>query len=87
MRFEFGTKGRWYINGTEFVASDQDTANAVKYWGFVSYEGPWMIMKQDDTDPNNTTYRFACGRSAYSVAYIGRAGLTYTTYDALVASF
>lgn len=87
MRFDFGLKGHWYVNGAEFLASDEDSAGAVKYYGFVSYEKPWIIMQEDDTIPTAVTYRFACGRSAYSVGWAGRGGLTYVTFDNLVASF
>jgi hypothetical protein len=89
MRFDFGSgvKGKFYVNGLEFTASDEITSGAIVYTGFLAYTGQWIIMKEDNTDPNNVTWRFACGSTAYSVGLAGRAGLTYYTYDNLVAAF
>ena len=89
MRFDFGSqiKGKFYVNGLEFTPSDQITAGAIVYYGFVAYTQQWMIMKEDNTDPNNVTWRFACGSTGYAVALAGRAGLTYVTFDVLTASF
>ena len=89
MRFDFGSgvKGKFYVDGMEFVASDEDTAGAVKYYGFVTYTGQWMIMAEDDTDTTAVTYRFACGSKAYSVGWAGRISLSYDTYDNIVAAF
>ena len=89
MRFDFGSqiKGKFYVNGIEMCASDEDTAGAVKYYGFVAFTGQFIIMQEDDTVPTAVTYRFACGSKAYSTGWAGRAGLTYYTYDNLVAAF
>jgi hypothetical protein len=89
MRFDFGSgiKGKFYVNGLEFTASDEDTAGAVKYYGFLAYTGQWIIMAEDDTVSTAVTYRFACGSTAFSVGWAGRAGLTYVRYDAMVAAF
>jgi len=87
MHFDFGIKGKFYVEGKEFVASDEDTANVVKYFGFVAYTGQFIIMKEDDTTPTAITYRFATGNTGYGVAWTGRAALTYTTYDQMTAAF
>lgn len=91
MRFDFGSgvKGKFYVNGVEMCPSDEDTLGDVKYYGFVAYTGQWIIMQEDDTVTTAVTYRYACGSTAYGVAWAARdlGGITYTTYDLIVAAF
>jgi hypothetical protein len=89
MRFDFGSgvKGKFYVNGMEFVATDEDTAGAVKYYGFTAYTRQWIIMQEDDTVTTAVTYRFASGTTSYAVGWTGRGGLTYKTFDLMTVSF
>ena len=69
-----------------FEISDEDNTNAVKYYGYLAYNGSWLIMQWDT---NNGTYRYAAGKAAtlaYATAWTGRGGLTYGYYSALVGS-
>ncbi|MFA5388861.1 MAG: hypothetical protein WC312_03805 [Candidatus Omnitrophota bacterium] len=79
-KFQFHNVG---AHGLDFEPSDEDTAGAVRYYGFLSYCGAWIIMAIDTTTPTAMTYRYYAGKSGYSVYWAGRADLPYVTYDQL----
>ena len=76
-------------NDISFEPSDEDTSGVVKYFGFISSFGSWIIMKMDSTDPTLITYRYAAGRTGYSTYWSQRAtpgALSYVTFDQINAS-
>ncbi len=65
-----------------FEASDQDTATAVYYFGFLTQDANWVILAQDNTVTTLVTYRYASignnsGYTSYTAAWTARASLTY----------
>ena len=81
-KFQFHNVGERSLN---FEPSDEDTAGDVKYFGFLSYSGSWLIMKMDTTIPTAIVYRYIAGNSGYAVYWAGKADLTYVTYDQITA--
>jgi len=80
-KFQFHKVGKHEL---DFEPSDEDTTGAVKYFGFVSYSGAWIIMKMDTSTPTAITYRYAAGTTAYDTLYWSqRAELTYYYYNQL----
>jgi hypothetical protein len=56
---------------------DEDSSAASpQYRGFVDKKGNWMIEREESA-LGISTYRYAAGTSGYTVAWAGRAGLTY----------
>ena len=85
-KFQFHNVGG---NRLDFEPSDEDTAGDVKYYGFVSSFGSWIIMKMDTTTPTAITYRYAAGKSAYATYWSQRAtpgAISYDTFDKVNAS-
>lgn len=76
----------WHRVGTQdanFEASDQDTSDPnYFYFGFLHSDGAYIIQRFDNTVPNQIAYRYATGQSGYSVAWAGRALLTYKLFNA-----
>ena len=62
----------------EYYPSERDTAGVVKYYGFLTNVGSWIIM-QDDTSAG--TYRYIGGASDLATAWTGRAGLSYKLFN------
>lgn len=67
-----------YGEKIDLYPHDEDNGATVQYYGYVSSCGKWIIEKRDASAVNPVTIRFACGKSAYSTAWTGRATLTYT---------
>ena len=69
---------------TEFYISNMDQTTDVKYYGFVGYDGYWVIM-QWDTTTNIFLYAYGQEIATYSVnwdaagLYVG--ALTFSTAD------
>lgn len=63
-----------------FEIANEDMAGDPNYYGYVSEFGSWIIQKRTIA---TGVYTYCMGQSAYSAAWTGRAGLTYTTYDNL----
>ncbi len=77
--FQFHTVG-----GEElyFEPSDEDTSGATyKYYGFLSKEGAWLIMRFDLSTANTILYRYAAGKSCYATAWTTRATQTYSLFS------
>lgn len=64
-----------------FFISDVDESGDSKYFGYLSPEGCWYVMRQDTA---GTTFRYASGVSGYSAAWSGRAGLTYSLFSGVI---
>lgn len=69
-----------------FEASDQDTGGTVYYFGFLTQDGNWTILAQDNTATPILTYRYASpannsGYSSYPEAWAARASLTYDYFN------
>jgi len=79
-KFQFHNVGQ---HGLNFEPSDEETSGDVKYFGFVSYSGAWIIMKMDTTTPTAITYRYYAGKTGYSVYWTGRGALSYVIYNEL----
>lgn len=58
---------------------NQDVNGVVNYYGYLSIDGSWNIMKESDFDANGTaqTYRYCVGASTYATAWTNRASLIY----------
>jgi hypothetical protein len=61
--------------------SDEDTAGDVKYYGFLSGSGSWLIMEMDTTTPTAITYRYYAGQSAYAANWDVRGDLEYVLFN------
>jgi hypothetical protein len=70
--FAFSTPQR------EYVASDVDEATTTRYYGFLAYNGRWIIRKLVTTTGAMT---YVQGKTGYSTAWTGRAGLSYVRYN------
>ena len=64
----------------EYVSSDVDESTTTRYYGFLSFDGRWIIRKLVTTTGAMT---YAQGKNAYDTAWTGRAGLTYVRYNGL----
>jgi len=56
----------------KYKISDTDDDAEPNYFGFVTTDGKWYILKEE-----NKTYRYIFGTEDYSTNWTGRAGLTY----------
>lgn len=56
-----------------YQATDADTSNSVKYYGFTDKDENWYILRDD----SGSSYRYAKGSGNYTTAWSGRAGLDY----------
>lgn len=74
----------------QFEASDQDilgtgtvlAGHAYQFYGFLSSDGAWLIMRFDTTTATSiTNYRYCGGSSGYAAAWAGRDALTYELYN------
>ena len=63
-----------------YVVSDEDESSDPKYYGFLSYDGTWIIMEHT---ASSGSYRFASGHEDYTTNYTNRASLTYKYYNQL----
>lgn len=61
-----------------FLICNEDTATTTIYYGYMSMQGAWYIMKQDTTVANATSYQYAFGSSGYTAAWTDRASQTFT---------
>ena len=60
----------------EYQISDKDDDTTTKYYGFVTQDGAWYIMRET-TSSGDQLYRYAKGSDAYTTAWTGRIGLSY----------
>lgn len=60
-----------------YKIADVDDAGTVKYFGQLTNEGSWLILKEDDTNPVKT-FRYAAGSHDYPTAWTNRATQTYS---------
>jgi hypothetical protein len=63
-----------------YTASDEDSTEEIKYYGFISPIGSWFIMKEETVD-SVVTFRYAAGKQNYSTNWTGRVGLSYGYYN------
>jgi len=68
--------GSDYTKGYEIA--NEDVAGSPEYYGFVNSSGNWYILKV-----NAGAYTYTRGNTVFSTNWTGRAGLTYSTFDAL----
>jgi hypothetical protein len=61
-----------------FLICNTDDENDVKYFGNMSLNGAWYIIRQTESAQK---FSYTFGASGYSVAWTGRSGLTYTYPD------
>lgn len=66
------------VGNKSFVASDLDTASDTKYYGFISADSSWIIMKEVTSAE---TFRFVGGHDDYATNFTNRASLSYDYYD------
>lgn len=78
-RFEY-RGGVWLLvsDMPAFHPSDLDNTTATKYFGFVTSDGRWYIMKKDGGE-----IRYCFGRSGYVANWSNRLSLTYRYFDRL----
>lgn len=61
-----------------FLICNEDTAGAVIYYGYMSMQGAWYVMKQDTTISTAVSYQYSFGGTGYTTAWADRATLSYT---------
>ena len=54
--------------------------DTIRYYGYVSSNGAWIIM---ENDIDEGTYRYIVGASLYTANWTAREALTYGLYSAL----
>jgi hypothetical protein len=57
-----------------FHIQDADESGAVRWYGYASTDGSWMIMEQTTA---SGSHRYISGTSEYATNWTGRAGLSY----------
>jgi hypothetical protein len=62
----------------EFVASDVDESSTTRYYGFLAFDGRWIIRKLVTTTGAMT---YVHGKNGYDTAWTGRSELTYVRYN------
>ncbi len=55
--------------------------SAILYYGYLAYDGKWIIMENNTT---NGTYRYKYGASAFSTSWAARESLSYGLFNTLV---
>ena len=60
------------------MISDKDESGTVKYYGYLSKGGKWLILKWDT---NADTFRYATGESDYETNWADRTMLNYKYYN------
>lgn len=65
---------------SHFKAHDLDTENDPSYWGNVSPDGSWFILKGSNRNANGefAMYRFVQGSDGYPAAWAARAAKAYS---------
>ena len=61
-----------------YCASDVDSQDMVKYYGFLDSSGNWFIRQEDSI---SGSIRYANGNASYAASWSGRAGLSYFYFD------
>lgn len=64
----------------EYIPSDADEATTTRYYGFLAFNGNWLIRKLVTTTGAMT---YAIGKKDYSTNWTARASLTYVRYNEL----
>ena len=81
--FDISRRLGGYGGNVNFQASDADDENDVRYYGFLSTNGAWIILKEDRSG-SPKTYRYAGNKAGYGTAWTDRVSLTYTLFSELV---
>ena len=68
------------ISNTTYKISRTDDDSAIEYYGYVSAEGTWYIMKIDTT---NKIYTYVNGNTDFLTSWGDRTNLTYDEYNNL----
>lgn len=63
-----------------YRVSDVDSYSDPKFYGFLSADGAWYILKENSTA---NTYRYAAGKEDYAAAWADRVNLAYGYFDAI----
>ena len=63
-----------------YRVSDVDSYSDPKFYGFLSADGAWYILKENSTA---NTYRYAAGKEDYAAAWTDRVNLAYGYFDAI----
>jgi len=69
--------GRTFDPNAPFKISDSDEASNPSYFGNLSAEGKWFILKINTVD---SSYRYARGLSDYPTAWANRTSLAYSYF-------
>ncbi len=65
----------------KYRASDMKIDGKVRYYGFLDRLGNWYIRRDDLSDTNNRTYRYAKGSSNYPTTLTAMKALTYDLFS------
>jgi len=76
--FSYG--GAFSTPQREYIPSDVDESTTTRYYGFLSYNGYWIIRKLVTTTGAMT---YASGKNNYDTNWTSRASLTYVRYNEL----
>ena len=61
-----------------YEISDLDDGGATKYYGFLTKDGQWAMMKYDTSAG---TIRYTEGASDYTTNWVNRTGLSFDYYN------
>lgn len=63
-----------------YEISDQDAGSDPKYYGYLAYNGAWIIQ---EFNVAAGTFRYKSGTSLYAANWTGRAGLSYGYFNTI----
>jgi hypothetical protein len=69
------------IYGIEYMLQDVDDSAFPHFYGFMSYNGSYYIMKEFATGSVSYSKKEFGSRGSYSQAWQGRASQAYSTWD------
>ncbi len=68
-----------------YTASREDTSGgAIVYYGMLKNDGQWVVIKHDETNAAEITYKYFQGASNFATGWSGRAGHTYVEFSSLI---
>ena len=77
------TTFKYHVHGlpdVNFEIANEDLAGDPQYFGYLAYNGSWIIQKRVIA---TGIYTYCAGTSDYAASFVARAGLTYVAFSAL----
>ncbi len=76
--YKFHKLGGWEI---DLRPSNKDEAGTTRYYGFISAEGAWQILRDNTTTGE---IRYVMGKTDYDTNWTNRASLTYSKWNEVI---